>query len=92
MLLYLSFQDEFSHLVQQWNIQRNKALERALTKILYPQMEKELRLKLVQEAKEGIQKVGCSESSYPIKSCYTRTFIKYLSSRMEELACKRHLS
>ena len=50
-------QDEFSHLVQQWNIQRSQALERALTKILYPQLEKELRLKLVQEAKEGILKV-----------------------------------
>ena len=40
-----------------WNIQRSQALERALTKILYPQLEKELRLKLVAEAKEGITKV-----------------------------------
>ena len=51
-------QDEFSHLVQQWNIQRSEALKRALEKILYPQMEKELRSKLIAEAKEGIIKVG----------------------------------
>lgn len=50
-------QDEFSALVQQWNVQRSQALERALSKILYPQMEKELRLKLIAEAKEGILKV-----------------------------------
>ncbi|XP_053375824.1 transcription elongation factor SPT6-like isoform X2 [Mercenaria mercenaria] len=55
----LYYRDEFSHLVQQWNIQRSQALERALTKILYPQMEKELRLKLIQEAKEGILKACC---------------------------------
>ncbi|KAL4223178.1 Transcription elongation factor SPT6 [Mactra antiquata] len=55
----LYYRDEFSHLVQQWNIQRSQALERALTKILYPQMEKELRLKLIAEAKEGIQKACC---------------------------------
>lgn len=55
----LYYRDEFSHLVQQWNIQRSQALERALTKILYPQMEKELRLKLIAEAKEGILKACC---------------------------------
>ena len=51
------FQDEFSHLVQMWNIQRSQALERALSKMLYPQLEKELRLKLIAEAKDGITKV-----------------------------------
>ncbi|XP_052215259.1 transcription elongation factor SPT6-like isoform X2 [Dreissena polymorpha] len=55
----LYYRDEFSHLVQQWNTQRTLALERALTKILYPQMEKELRLKLITEAKEGILKACC---------------------------------
>ena len=51
-------QDEFSHLVQQWNTQRSEALKRALYKILYPQMEKELRAKLLTEAKEGVLKVS----------------------------------
>lgn len=55
----LYYRDEFSHLVQMWNIQRSQALERALSKLLYPQLEKELRLKLVAEAKEGITKACC---------------------------------
>ena len=55
--IFLLSQDEFSHLVQQWNIQRSEALKRALEKILYPQMEKELRCRLIAEAKEGIIKV-----------------------------------
>ncbi|XP_052799386.1 transcription elongation factor SPT6-like [Mya arenaria] len=55
----LYYRDEFSHLVQQWNTQRTQALERALTKILYPQFEKEIRLKLINEAKEGILKACC---------------------------------
>ena len=40
-------------------MQRSEALKRALEKILYPQMEKELRAKLIAEAKEGILKVSC---------------------------------
>lgn len=55
--MFWCVQDEFSHLVQQWNLQRSQALERALTKLLYPQMEKELRAKLLSEAKDGIVKV-----------------------------------
>ena len=57
LLVLFIVQDEFSTLVQQWNVQRSQALERCLKKILYPQMEKELRLKLITEAKEGIMKV-----------------------------------
>ena len=53
----LYYRDEFSHLVQQWNLQRSEALERALNKLLYPQMEKELRTKVIAEAKEHIVKV-----------------------------------
>ncbi|XP_071094189.1 transcription elongation factor SPT6-like [Haliotis cracherodii] len=59
----LYYKDEFSHLVQQWNIQRSEALKRALTKILYPQMEKELRTKLLAESKDGIVK-ACSRKLY----------------------------
>ncbi|XP_077995239.1 transcription elongation factor SPT6-like isoform X2 [Glandiceps talaboti] len=50
----LYYRDEFSHLVQEWNKLRIEAIEMALTKILYPQMEKELRGKVLQESKEGI--------------------------------------
>ncbi|KAL3856432.1 hypothetical protein ACJMK2_011193 [Sinanodonta woodiana] len=55
----LYYRDEFSSLVQKWNTQRMEALERSLTKILYPQMEKELRAKLFQEAKDGVVKACC---------------------------------
>ena len=50
-------QDEFSHLVQEWNSQRINALSRAFTHMLYPLLEKELKLKLLQEAKNFVVKV-----------------------------------
>ncbi|XP_064612097.1 transcription elongation factor SPT6-like [Liolophura sinensis] len=55
----LYYRDEFSHLVEQWNEQRTQALERALKQILYPQMQKEIRARLLQEAKEGVVKACC---------------------------------
>ncbi|XP_022244486.1 transcription elongation factor SPT6-like [Limulus polyphemus] len=52
----LYYRDEFSRNVQEWNDQRSQALELALNKFLYPSFEKELRARLVQEAKDGIVK------------------------------------
>lgn len=51
------YRDEFSHQVQEWNRQRTLAIERALTQFLYPQMAKELKSKLIAEAKESIVRV-----------------------------------
>ena len=51
-------QDEFSNLVQDWNAQRSEALERALTSILYPQLAREVKTKLLEEAKEHIMRVS----------------------------------
>lgn len=51
------YRDEFSHQVQEWNRQRTLAIERALQQFLYPQMAKELRNKLLAEAKDHIIKV-----------------------------------
>jgi len=51
-------QDEFSLLVEKWNAQRAQAVAHALLKVLYPQMEKELRTKLLQEAKDHVLQVG----------------------------------
>lgn len=51
------YRDEFSHQVQEWNRQRTLAIERALTQFLYPQMAKELKSKLLGEAKESIVRV-----------------------------------
>lgn len=52
------YRDEFSHQVQEWNRQRTLAIERALTQFLYPQMAKELKSKLITEAKESIIRVS----------------------------------
>lgn len=52
------YRDEFSHQVQEWNKQRTLAIERSLQHFLYPQMAKELKNKLLTEAKENIVKVS----------------------------------
>ena len=49
-----ALQDEFSHLVQEWNTQRMNALARAFNQMLYPLFEKELKLKLLEEAKASV--------------------------------------
>ena len=51
--------------MQEWNRQRTLAIERALTQFLYPQMAKELKSKLIAEAKENIVRVmGCNAIAY----------------------------
>ena len=59
-MFLLIFQDEFSHLVQEWNTQRMNALSRAFNQMLYPLFEKELKLKLLEEAKNFVVKVSLS--------------------------------
>ena len=44
-------------LVEKWNAQRAQAVAHALLKVLYPQMEKEIRMKLLQESKEYVIQV-----------------------------------
>ena len=46
-------------LVEKWNAQRAQSVAQALMKFLYPQMEKELRVKLLTEAKEHVLQVIC---------------------------------
>ncbi|XP_059382416.1 transcription elongation factor SPT6 [Carassius carassius] len=55
------YRDEFSHQVQEWNKQRTLAIERSLQHFLYPQMAKELKNKLVAEAKDNIVKSCCKK-------------------------------
>ncbi|XP_019848744.1 PREDICTED: transcription elongation factor SPT6-like [Amphimedon queenslandica] len=50
----LFYRDEFSLLVEKWNAQRAQSVAQCLMKVLYPQMEKELRAKLLAEAKEHV--------------------------------------
>lgn len=44
-------------MVEKWNDQRAQALAHALLHVLYPLMERELRTKLLQEAKEFVTQV-----------------------------------
>ena len=44
-------------LVEKWNAQRAQALAHTLMKVLYPRMDKELRTKLILEAKEHVLQV-----------------------------------
>lgn len=55
----LFYRDEYSLLAEKWNAQRAQAVAHALLKVLYPLMEKEVRSKLLTEAKEHILQVGC---------------------------------
>lgn len=48
--------DEFSYSAEQWNALRAKVIDDLLEKFLFVEMEKELRSKLVQEAKEYVFK------------------------------------
>ncbi|PKU37528.1 transcription elongation factor spt6 [Limosa lapponica baueri] len=57
------YRDEFSHQVQEWNRQRTMAIERSLNQFLYVQMAKELKNKLLVEAKEYVLK-ACSRKLY----------------------------
>lgn len=57
LLLFSLRQDEFSHLVQEWNNQRMSALARAFNGMLYPLFEKELKAKLLEESKNFVIKV-----------------------------------
>nr|CAB3266713.1 transcription elongation factor SPT6 [Phallusia mammillata] len=61
----LYYRDEFSHLVQEWNAQRSKAVEFMLNNILYVEMTKEIRTILCNEAKDGIkEQCGLKLRSY----------------------------
>ena len=53
--------DEYSKVVQLWNDVRNEALKQALEKFLYPQLEKELKSKLLQECQESCIKTSCKK-------------------------------
>ncbi|XP_066596697.1 transcription elongation factor SPT6 isoform X2 [Prorops nasuta] len=55
----LYYRDEFSKNVQDWNALRVGSVEMALTKMVIPQLKKELRTNLITEAKECIMRACC---------------------------------
>ncbi|GAB6026482.1 hypothetical protein CHUAL_012908 [Chamberlinius hualienensis] len=57
----LFYRDEFSKNVQEWNRQRQMVLDFALTKFLYPVLQKELTLKLLQECYDCIIRLSCKK-------------------------------
>ncbi|XP_055909198.1 transcription elongation factor SPT6 [Eupeodes corollae] len=59
--------DEFSKNVQDWNALRSECVELALTKMVIPEIKKELKAVLIAEAKESILKACCTKLSNWIK-------------------------
>lgn len=55
----LYYRDEFSKNVQDWNAIRTECVERALTKFVIPDLAKELRRTLLQEAKDAVLRQCC---------------------------------
>ena len=53
-LIQLYHKDLNDEVTVQWNIQRRKIVLEALRELLYPQFVKKLRLKLIEEAEDGI--------------------------------------
>ncbi|XP_022665863.1 transcription elongation factor SPT6-like isoform X3 [Varroa destructor] len=59
----LYHRDEFSKNVQEWNGQREEALNYALNRLLYPTLEKELKLRLLREAFDHVLR-ACANKLY----------------------------
>lgn len=55
----LSFQDEFSKHVQEWNNVRMECVDLALRKMLIPELRKELKSVLLNESKECVLRSCC---------------------------------
>ncbi|XP_054274705.1 transcription elongation factor SPT6-like isoform X1 [Macrosteles quadrilineatus] len=55
----LYYRDEFSKNVQEWNLLRMESVEMALKKMVLPDLKKELRAHLLEEAKEAVMKACC---------------------------------
>jgi transcription elongation factor SPT6 len=53
--------DEFSKLVQDWNELRNQVVDVALNKIVFPALVKELKSKLMNEAREFVLRSCCQQ-------------------------------
>ncbi|XP_068086670.1 transcription elongation factor SPT6 [Anabrus simplex] len=55
----LYYRDEFSKHVQDWNALRGEAVDLALTRLLLPDLRKELKANLIMEARECVLKTCC---------------------------------
>lgn len=55
-LIQLYQHDGYSHIAREWNLVRGQAVKIAVEDMLYPTFAKELRAKLVQEARDHVLK------------------------------------
>ena len=76
-------------LVEKWNAQRAQALAHTLMKVLYPQMEKELRTKLLLEAKEHVLQVCLCSHLYSRYSMFTKSTL-FQPCYMNACICSRY--
>lgn len=61
--------DEFSKLVQEWNDVRNEVIDLALDKFVFPALVKELKSKLLSEAREFVLRACCHQLYNWLKVC-----------------------
>lgn len=57
----LFHRDEFSKLVQEWNDLRNEVVDLALNKFVFPALVKEIKAKLLNEAREFVLRACCQQ-------------------------------
>ena len=80
----LFHRDEFSRTVQEWNDFRSEVIDLALNKFIFPALVKELKSKLMNEAKEAVLK-ACSYQLYNWLKVINS--IVKLTNRWFELLC-----
>jgi hypothetical protein len=65
--LYTFFIDIIDEHVKEWDAERNKVIDQAFSQFLLPQLEKELRVKLLNEAREFVVRACCQQLNNRLK-------------------------
>jgi transcription elongation factor SPT6 len=86
LIFVLLFQDEFSKNVQDWNSVRVECVELALTRLLLPELRKELQTHLLAEAREAVLKTCCRKLYNWLK---VSSLFEFSLCNLKHLFCKR---